>query len=204
MKKTVLFIILEQYADWEYSFLASALQGGIQDKTSPYEVKTLSLAKGNPVKSIGGFTTIPDFGLEDAPADYASIILVGGMSWRTEEAAKLAPFVKQAYNDGKVVGAICAATVFLGMNGLLNEKMHTSNTLEGLAKAAQENYSGEANYQNEQAVRDGNLITANGSGYLEFTKEVLYALDAYPADYIEDNYQFYKLGYIEFIKMMNG
>jgi len=53
-------------------------------------------------------------------------------------------------------------------------------------------------------VRDGNLITANGTGYLEFTREVLTALDAYPADYIENNYQFFKLGYIEFLKSMNG
>jgi len=64
MKEKVLFIILEQYADWEYAFLASALQGSIKDKTSPYEVKTVSLSK-SPIKSIGGFTTLPDYGLED-------------------------------------------------------------------------------------------------------------------------------------------
>ena len=133
MKEEVLFIILEQYADWEYPFLASALQGSIQDKTSPYEVKTLSLSK-NPVKSMGGFTTIPDYGIEDIPAVYTGIILIGGMSWRTEEAKKLAPIVKKAYADGEIVGAICDATVFLGMNGLLNEKKHTSNTLEDLQR----------------------------------------------------------------------
>jgi len=70
--------------------------------------------------------------------------------------------------------------------------------------AASDSYTGKEIYQNEQAVRDGNLITANGTGYLEFTREVLTALDAYPADYIENNYQFFKLGYIEFLKSMNG
>ena len=59
MKEKVLFVVLEQYADWEYSHLAVALQGAIQDKTSPYEVVTVSLGR-NPVKSIGGFATIPD------------------------------------------------------------------------------------------------------------------------------------------------
>ena len=45
MKEKVLFVILEQYADWEYSFLACALQDRIQDKTSKYEVNTVSLSK---------------------------------------------------------------------------------------------------------------------------------------------------------------
>lgn len=54
---------------------------------------------------------------------------IGGMSWRTEGARRIAPIIQQAYSDGKIVGAICDATVFLGMNGLLNEKQHTSNTL---------------------------------------------------------------------------
>jgi len=203
MKEKVLFIILEQYADWEYSFLACALQGRIQDKVSPYEVKTVSLNR-NPIKSIGGFTTVPDYGIEDIPSDYAGVILIGGMSWRTEEAKKIAPIVKKAYSDGKIVGAICDATVFLGMNGLLNDKEHTSNTLEDLMTAAQDNYIGKEHYQNEQAVRDGHLITANGTGYLEFTREVLTALNAYPPDYIESNYQYFKLGYIEFLKNIKG
>ena len=39
------------------------------------------------------------------------------MSWRMEEAKKLVPTIEKAYADGKVIGAICDATVFLGMNG---------------------------------------------------------------------------------------
>ena len=201
MKEKVLFIILEQYADWEYSFLACALQGSIQDKTSAYEVKTLSLSR-NPVKSIGAFTTIPDYDIENVPPDYAGVILIGGLSWRTEEAKKLAPLVQKAYSDGKVVAAICDATVYLGMNGFLNDKKHTSNSLEDLINGAQANYTNKENYQNEQAVRDGKLITSNVTGYLEFTREVLYALGAYPANYIEDNYRFFKLGFIEFVKSL--
>jgi len=201
MKKQVIFVILEQYADWEYSFLATALQDEINDKTSPYEVKTLSLSH-SPIKSIGGFTTIPDYGIEDLPLDYAGIVLVGGMSWRTDEAKQIAPIVKQAYADGKIVGAICDATVFLGMNGLLNERKHTSNTLENLKLGAMESYMNSENYVHEQAVRDLNLVTANGSGYLEFTREMLLALEAYPADDIESNYKFYKDGYIQMLKNM--
>jgi len=201
MKKQVLFVVLEQFADYEYPFLATALQEGILDKTSPYEVKTLSVSK-SPVKSIGGFTILPDYSVEDCPTDYAGLILIGGKSWRMEEAKGIAPLLKQAFSSGKTVAAICDATVFLGMNGLLNSKKHTSNTLESLIEGAQENYAGQANYMNQQAVRDGNLITANGTAYLEFAKEILTALGAYPADYIEKNYQFFKLGFIEMMKNM--
>lgn len=199
MKKKILFVILEKYGDWEYAFLASALQDRIKDKTSPYEVVTLSLHK-HPVKSIGGFTTLPDCDPESVPADYAGIILIGGMSWRTPEAQKIAPIVAQALRENKVVGAICDATVFLGMNGLLNDRKHTANTPEDLAQVSRNGYSGQGNYLQEQAVRDGNLVTANGTAYLEFTREVLIALQAYPSDYIESNYRFFKIGYIDMMK----
>ena len=199
MKKEVLFVVLDQFADYEVPFLAAALQGRIQDKTSPYEVKTISVSR-EPVKSIGGFTVLPDYALAECPADYAGLILVGGNTWRTERAQQVVPLVKQAYAEGKVVGAICDATVFLGMNGLLNERKHTSNTLERLVEGAKEQYTGQDHYVNEQAVRDGNLITANGTACHEFAKEVLYALDAYPADYIEDNYYFFKTGFVEVLK----
>lgn len=202
MKKQVIFVILEQYADWEYAFLATALQSRIRDKTSPYEVKTLS-ADGKPVKSIGGFTTVPDYSADTCPSDYAGIVLVGGMSWRTEEAKKIAPLVKAVYESGKTVGAICDATVFLGMNGLLNDRKHTSNTLEDLQEGAGEKYTNSDNYVHEQAVRDGNLTTANGTGYLEFAREVMLALEAYTPQYIEENYQFFKLGYTEIMKKMS-
>jgi len=69
-----------------------------------------------------------------------------------------------------------------------------------LIEAAQENHSGQNDNQNEQAVRDGNLVTANGTAHLEFAKEVLSALDAYPADYIENYYKFFKLRFLEVMK----
>lgn len=193
LKNTVIFIITDLYADWEYAFLAAVLQDGISNRPSKYEVKTMSVSEQQ-VKSIGGFVTIPDFRLNAVPQDFSGVVLVGGYSWRTEQASRLFPFVKKAYQDGKIIGAICDATVFLGMNGLLNEKKHTSNSLEELVKTAGVMYTGRDLYMNQQAVRDGNLITANGTGYLEFTKEYLYALNAYPSDCIEEYYSFYKKG----------
>lgn len=197
-KQKVLFVILDQYADWEPAFLSTSLQGRIEEKTSPYEVKTVSTRQA--VQSIGGFTTLPDYQIDEMPTDYAALVLVGGLSWRTEEARRVLPAVQRAFGQGRLVAAICDATVFLGMNGFLNGKRHTSNTLEDLSDAAKDSYTGHAGYANEQAVRDGNLITANGTGYLEFTREVLLALDAYPQDAVESNYRFFKVGYVDLMK----
>lgn len=45
-----------------------------------------------------------------------------------------------------------------------------------------------------QAVRDHNIITANGTAALEFAKEVLLALKDIPEEKITEWYNFHKLG----------
>ena len=47
----------------------------------------------------------------------------------------------------------------------------------------------------EPAVCDGNIITANGTATLEFTREVLLALDIAPESNIVEWYNFHKLGF---------
>lgn len=56
-------------------------------------------------------------------------------------------------------------------------------------------------FLNEQAVRDENIVTANGTGQLEFCKEILYALEADTADAIEESYLFYKTDSVREHKM---
>ena len=147
------------------------------------------------MKSIGWLSVLPDYGLDDMPADYAGLILVGGMKWFSPEAQLIAPLVKSALENGKLVAGICNASVFLGMHGFLNNVKHTSNTLDYLKQYAGASYTGEACYIKEPAVRDGMLVTANGTGYLEFCREILYALDADTPEQIEEGYQFYKKGF---------
>ena len=200
MSKEVILVVLNEFADWEGAFIAPALNAGTRPgRPIKYKVKTLSLTKA-PVVSIGGITLLPDYDLQTMPADYAGIILVGGTQWFTPEAQQLVPLVETAIKDKKIVGAICNASVFLGINGFLNNVKHTSNTLEFLKEFAGTTYWGAEHYINEQAVRDNNIVTANGTGYLEFCKEVLFALDADSADKIEEYYSFNKLGLCETLK----
>lgn len=193
----VLFVVLEEYADWEAASVAAALNEKPEQGEKKYEVKTVSLTK-EPVTSIGGFRTLPDYTLDEVEDDFAGLILIGGNSWRKEESKPVIELVQQALDADKIVGAICDGTVFLGMNGILNSGDHTSNYLPELQEAAGENYTGEGRYLEQQAVRDGNLITANGSAYLEFGKEVLTALESAPQEEIDEWYDFFKKGYYEF------
>lgn len=63
MKKTILFVILQQYADWEAAYLSSAISMLSQGE---YEIKTVSLSK-EPVQSIGGFKVLPDYDVASVP-----------------------------------------------------------------------------------------------------------------------------------------
>lgn len=193
---TVLFVLLDDYADWEAGSLAAALNEEPEGKGQRFNVKTVSLTT-NPIQSIGGFTVLPDYGLTDAPKDFVGLMLIGGNSWRKKDSKQVMKLVDKALEKRVVLGAICDATVFLGNNGILNNIRHTSNHLEDLKETAGENYSNEAGYLHQQAVRSGQIITANGSAFLEFGKQVLEALNAAPQAEIDEWYRFFKQGYHE-------
>lgn len=190
MKKVVLFVLLDKYADWEAAYLSSFILALGQDA---YSVKTVSLTKDS-IQSIGGITVLPDYDIASAPKDFEGLVLIGGLSWRTEAAQQVKPLVQKAINNQKVLGAICDASVFLGACGALNTISHTSNDLQDLKQWAKNAYTGEEKYLLHPAVRDQNIITANGTASLEFAKEVMIALKAAPENKILEWYNFYKFG----------
>lgn len=191
MKKIIVFVLLEQYADWEAAYLSSAIHMLGQGN---YEVKTASLTK-EPVSSIGGFHVVPDYDIKSIPSDYEALILIGGMTWRNENAKQVNALVRNCYQSGKVLGGICDASAFLGTVGVLNDVNHTSNDLHDLKQWAGKEYTGEEKYVMKQAVSDHNVITANGTAALEFAKEVLCTLKVASEEKIEEWYNFHKLGY---------
>lgn len=183
-------MILDQYADWEAAYLSSLLLALGRDK---FVVKTVSLTKDS-IHSLGGFTVLPDYDIQSVPQDFEGVILIGGMSWRTEAARQVEPLVKDALSKGKVVAGICDASAFLGTIGVLNAIDHTSNDINDLKQWAGEAYTGEKNYMKQDVVRSHNVITANGTATLEFAKEVMIALNVASENKIQEWYNFYKLG----------
>lgn len=198
--KDVIFVLLDKWADWECAFLSTALNMGVKPGSPvKYRTKTMSIDKEDKL-SLGNLRVAIDCDIETMPADYAALILIGGMSWFADEAEQLVPVVKKAIDDGKIVGAICNGSVFLGKHGFLNKVKHTSNGLELLKDYAGANYNNESGYIHQQAVSDKNIVTANGSGYLEFSKEILSLLDADTAEVIDEYYDYFKIGFCELYK----
>ncbi|MBN2643761.1 MAG: DJ-1/PfpI family protein [Victivallales bacterium] len=191
-EKTVFFILLNKYADWEAAPLASII-----NSMSGWRVKTVSPHKV-PIHSIGGFTVISDMDITQAMSeDCAGVVLVGGMSWRLPEANAVEPLVRSALEKHIPIGAICDATTYIAKLGILNAVSHTGNTLSDLKTIGVEHYSGEARYRDEQAVRDGGIVTANGFAAIDFSREMIIALDLMSEQDAARWYRLEKLGFYE-------
>ncbi len=117
------------------------------------------------------------------------------MTWRTKEAEQVEDIVHSAVKKGKILGGICDASAFLAKAGVLNTVKHTSNDLNDIKQWGAGNYTGEANYCYNQAVRDNNIVTANGTASIEFAREVMLALGMASEGKINEWYNFHKLGY---------
>ena len=205
MRNEVLYLLLNQYADHEPAFLASAIACDERNiKEHPKYINKIVAPTLEPVCSCCGFRTIPDYSFETMPDDYAALVLIGGFGWLDKEtASKVAPIVRQTVEKGIIVGAICNAASFLAQHGFLNAVRHTGNGLEQLQSWGGDNYTNAAGYVNKQAVSDKGIVTANGTGYLEFAKELLLLLKNDTPEQIECFYRFNKIGYVEILRQ-NG
>lgn len=196
MSNEILYILLSDYAAHEVVYLSQAVASDEYAlKENPKYVNKVVAPTMEPVKSIGGFLTLPDYSFESIPDDYAALVLIGGFGWATPVAEQVAPIVRNAIARGKIVGAICNAASFMAKCGFLNNVRHTGNGLEQLKLWGGENYANPEGYANVQAVSDKNIVTANGSASLEFAKELLLLLENDSPERIEMYYQFNKHGF---------
>lgn len=196
MSNEILYILLPDYAAHEAVYLSQAISSDdFALKVKPKYVNKVVAPSLEPVKSIGGFRTLPDYSFETMPGDYAALVLIGGFGWLTPIVKHVIPIVKQAIENGRIVGAICNAVSFMAKCGLVNTIKHTGNGLEQLKLWGGDNYTNADGYVHAQAVSDQNIVTANGSATLEFAKEVLLLLKNDTPERIEMYYQFNKQGF---------
>ncbi|MGR1395074.1 DJ-1/PfpI family protein, partial [Streptococcus agalactiae] len=73
------------------------------------------------------------------------------------------------------IGAICGAVDFMARNGFLTNFKHTGNDLNLWNNF--ELYSNKNDFKFEQAVKDKNLITANGTAPIEFEQLILESIN---------------------------
>lgn len=196
MSNEILYILLPDYAAHEVVYLSQAIASDeFALKSNPKYVNKVVAPTMEPVRSIGGFMTVPDYSFDTMPDDYAALILIGGFGWTTPVAQQVVPLVRQAIEKGRVVGAICNGASFMAAHGFLNTVKHTGNGLDQLKLWGGESYTNTGGYVNAQAVCDSNIVTANGSAALEFARELLLLLENDTPERIEMYYQFNKQGF---------
>lgn len=195
MSNEILYILLPDYAAHEAVYLSQAIASDeFALKQNPKYINKTVAPTFEPIKSIGGFTTIPDYSFETMPGDYAALVLIGGFGWSTPVAEQIVPIIRQAIEKGKIIGAICNGASFMAKHGFLNSVKHTGNGPEQLKLWGGDNYTNPDGYIHAQAIKDKNIVTANGSAALEFAKELLLLLENDSPERVEMYYQFNKQG----------
>ena len=188
MKKKIFIFLFDGYSDWEIAYLSPEIQ-----KSEEFDLIYFS-KDGNPVSSRGGLSVSPSMSLSEIKVDDVfMLILPGGTAWEKREKQEIDLFVKRLFAERKIIAGICAATAYLGEQGILDHLKHTSNALFYL-KAVAPQYLGEKNYIDSLAVTDDNIITANGIASIEFAREIFEKLELYSTNEIEKWFQLFKNG----------
>ncbi|MFP4975986.1 type 1 glutamine amidotransferase family protein [Paenibacillus sp. CN-4] len=193
MNNTVYLYVFDTMSDWEIGYLAAELNSGryFRQGLAPAKIVTVGIEK-TPVTTMGGLKIIPDIKVDECSIKSVdALILPGGNTWTEAIHAPILKIAEMCLNEGIVVGAICGATFGLAQAGLLDSRWHTSNDLAYL-KTICHSYMGEEYYKVESAVTDGKLITASGVAPLEFSVQVLKALDVFSSTTLDAWYRLNK------------
>lgn len=153
-KKALIIVAKSDFEQTEYKKTRAALdEGGIICTIASTKVGTL---KGNKGKRIESTLELKDVN----PAEYDAIVIIGGNGikkvWKNEQAHRI---VQQAAADGRIVAAICAGPGILAYADVLNGKKATAHPRSGARKIMKRHG---CDYQSDQVVIDGKVITANG------------------------------------------
>jgi len=187
--------VLDTMADWELGFVTAELNSGqyFKNRGSRLPVRTVG-ASSRPVTTKGGMTIVPDATIDEITLETSAILLLPGAdNWKDPMNGPIIERAKQLLNVGGNVAAICGATLALADAGLLDDRQHTSNSLEYLNLFSPA-YKGATRYKDEKIVADGNLITCGSAGALELAREVIALLDLFMEETLEAWYNYFTSG----------
>jgi putative intracellular protease/amidase len=169
--------VFDTLADWEIGYATAHIRRDQwQREPGRYSVVTVGPAR-EPVTTMGRLRITPDIALADLrPEDSAMLILAGGDRWAEESMAGFRAAARSFLAAGVPVAAICGATFGLALEGLLDDRAHTSNAAEYLAYSG---YAGGDRFVAEPAVTDGDLITASAMAPVHFAQAIFGRLGLY-------------------------
>lgn len=192
---TVYVYALDTLADWELGYVTAELNSKrFFKKDAPdISVKTVSISK-EPVKTMGGFTVVPDCSIGDIAVNEQSVLLLpGANTWNEPKHSAIIEKAGELLSAGAAVCAICGATAALANAGLLDRRQHTSNGV-GYLELFSPRYRGQSFYVDKPSVADHNLITASSTGALPWAKQIIEHLGVFQPDTLEAWYHYFSSG----------
>ncbi|MCL5108842.1 MAG: type 1 glutamine amidotransferase [Chloroflexi bacterium] len=138
------------------------------------EVHVVAPAKGGTYKSKNGLEVTADTAAAEAnPAEFDAVIIPGGYSPDLmRRTPAMVGFVRGAFQQGKVVAAICHAGWMLVSAGVLKGK-----TITSFYSIKDDVVAAGAEWVDREVVRDGNLITSRNPNDLPaFCRTIIAAL----------------------------
>ncbi|MBZ9679009.1 DJ-1/PfpI family protein [Mesorhizobium sp. ES1-1] len=170
-QKTIGFLFIEGFADWEYGLLAASA-------VEWFGARAISLTPdGKPVSGVSGFRLVPDRSAgPDENNDLDAIAVIGSDQWFGEAPPDVAELLGSVASRGGVVGGICAGTLALARAGMFEKARHTSNGRDWINDHVPF-YAGDRNYQDvPYAVADGRIVSAPSSAQGTFALAFLRTL----------------------------
>lgn len=167
MSKTLVLMMVDRPADWEYGPLAAAAHAWFG-----VDVVGASI-EGSPLTTMGGLTLQPQQRLADLDPLAADLWVVPGSPLWDEAPAPepILAALRARVAAGRAVAGICGGTRALAAAGVLDERAHTSNEAGYLSEV--EGYRGGAHYREEACVSDGLVATAPGTSPISFAQACL-------------------------------
>ena len=171
---SILCFISDQFADFEITLLFHKI-----NTIAKKDVITVGY-QTDPVVSESGLTYLPDRTLTEAIGlpDIEALIIPGGPI--RDQKPELTELIRRVYGEGKLVAAICNGPQYLSRAGLLEDHPFTTTCAPDKAKAqGVPDLFPWANYVDRRVVVDGNIITATGRSFVDFTFAVFDHLGIY-------------------------
>lgn len=186
---TVHVAVFDTFADWEVGYATAHIRRpSWQQQPGRYTIATVG-PTAEPVTTMGGLRIVPDMVIDDVrPQDSAMLILAGGDTWAEDAMAGFRSLARAFVAADAPVAAACGATFGLAMEGLLDDRVHTSNAAEYLAMSG---YRGGALYKEEPVVCDSNLITASSTAPVHFARAIFETLGLYDPSVIASWFKLY-------------
>ncbi|BBD08116.1 DJ-1/PfpI family protein [Desulfovibrio ferrophilus] len=153
-KKILLIVAKADFEQSEYSNTRSTLEdAGAICTVASTKIGTLKGNKGKRIESELELTQVQT-------AEYDGVVVIGGngikKEWKNEDAHRI---LREAQQQGKIIGAICAGPGVLAYAGVLDGKNATAHPKSGASFPMKDHG---CSYTKKSVVVDGNIVTADG------------------------------------------